>query len=68
VGIDRKIGEGISGVEGEIHQRTSIDSIRLGQKMRNGSRCIRLCYRRGIIYGMQRWEIEASSISFKISK
>jgi len=34
VGLDRKAREGISGVEGEIHKRTSISNAGFRQKMR----------------------------------
>ena len=36
----------------------------LDKKNEDGSRCIRLCYRRGIIDGVQRWIIETSGIPF----
>jgi len=32
VGIDRKVGENISGAKEEIHKETSISSIKLRQK------------------------------------
>ena len=40
----------------------------LDKKNEDKSRCIGLCYKRGIIHEMQRWEIKASSVSLKISK
>ena len=43
--MDRKIGEGIWGAEGNIYKRTGVSNTGLKQKNENGSRCIRLCYR-----------------------
>ena len=40
----------------------------LHKKNKNGSRCIRLYNRRGIIYRIQRWKVETSGFSLKISK
>jgi len=40
----------------------------LDKKNEDGSRCIRLCYRRSVVNGVQRWKVETSGISFKISK
>ena len=40
----------------------------LDKKNEDKSWCIGLCYRRSIIYGVQRWKVETSSISLKISK
>ena len=34
MGLDRKAREGISGVEGEIHKKTSVSNARFRQKMR----------------------------------
>jgi len=38
----------------------------LDKKNKDGSRCVRLHYRRGFIYGMQRWAMETSGISIQI--
>jgi len=40
----------------------------LDNKNEDGSRYVRLCHRRGFIYGVQRWIMETSGISLKISK
>jgi len=40
----------------------------LDKKNEDGSECIRLYYRRSLVNGVQRWKVEASSISLKISK
>jgi len=37
VGMDRKAGEGISGVEEEVYKRTGISSARIRQKNKDGS-------------------------------
>jgi len=52
----------------EVYKRTSVNSTRFKQKNQNESRHARLCNKRGVIYGMQRWEVVASNIPFKISK
>ena len=38
----------------------------LDKKNEDGSGCIRLCYRRGVIYGVQIWAMETSGISIQI--
>ena len=38
----------------------------LDKKNKDGSRCVGLHYRRGVIYGMQRWAMETSGISIQI--
>ena len=40
----------------------------LDKKNGDGSRCIGLCYKRCIIYRVQRWEIETSCFSLKVLK
>ena len=40
----------------------------LDKKNEDGSRCIRLCYRGSVVNGVQKWKVETSGISFKISK
>ena len=38
----------------------------LDKKNEDGSRCIRLCYRRSVIYEVRRWVMETSSISIQV--
>jgi len=38
----------------------------LDKKNEDGSRCIRLCNRRSVVDGRQRWVMEASSVPFKV--
>ena len=52
VELDGKAGEGILGVEEEVHKKTSISNTRFRQKNKDRSKCIRLHDRRYIIYGM----------------
>jgi len=40
----------------------------LDKKNEDGSGCIRLYYRGNVVNGVRRWKVEASGISFKISK
>ena len=40
VRLDGEAGEGIEGVEEEIHKRTNVSSIRSRQKNKDGSRCM----------------------------
>jgi len=50
--LNREAREGILEVEKEIHKRTGVNSTRFKQKNENGSKCIGLCDKRDIIYGM----------------
>jgi len=40
----------------------------IDKKNEDGSRCIGLCYRRGVIDGVQRWIMETSDIPLKVFK
>ena len=51
MGLDWETEKDISEIKGEIYKGTSIGSIRL-KKNKNESRCIRLCNKGSIIYGM----------------
>ena len=68
MGLDREAGEDVSGVEREVHKRTSVSSTRFRQKNEDGSGCVKLYNRRSIIYRVWEWVMEISSIPFKISK
>ena len=49
--MDRKVGESIREVKGKVHAKTGVSSAGFKQKNEDGSRCIRLCDKRGIVNG-----------------
>ena len=53
VRLDGEAGEGIEGVEEEIHKRTNVSSIRSRQKNKDGSRFMWLYNKRSIIYSVR---------------
>ena len=60
--VDRKVGESIQEVEGKVHAKTSVSSAGFRQKNEDGSGCVRLCDRRGIVNGRGRWKVETSCL------
>ena len=44
----------IQDVEEKAHYRTNLSNFKSEQKNKNKDRCIRLCNKRGVVYGMQR--------------
>ena len=66
--MNEKTRRSIQEIEEVIHKRTSVSSTRFRQKNKNESRCMRLCNGRCIIDGVQRWKMETSGVSLKISK
>ena len=68
VGLDREAREGIQRIKREVYKRASVNSIRFRQKNEDGSRYVRLCNGRDIIYGIWEWKMVISSFSLKISK
>ena len=51
--MDKKTEEGVQGTEGEIYKKTSTSSIRLRQKNKDRSRCIRLYYKEYYLWNMK---------------
>ena len=43
-------------------------ALNLDKKNEDRSGCVILCYRGSVVNEVQRWKVEASGISFKISK
>ena len=50
--LDREAREGIQRIKREVYKRASVNSIRFRQKNEDGSRYVRLCNGRDIIYGI----------------
>jgi len=50
VGVNKKARRDVQGVEENIYKKTSISSAGFRLKNEDGSRCVRLYYRRDVIY------------------
>jgi len=54
VGMGNKTEKVIQDVEEKVHYRTNLSNFKSEQKNKNKDRYIRLCNKRGVVYGMQR--------------
>ena len=68
VGVDKKAGESIRGVEEKVYTRTGVSSTGFRQKNEDGSRCFRLCDGRHVVNKKRRQIMKAGSIPLKIFK